>query len=221
MAESASSQWWLNSGGEFDDQGAGGATIQGDLPSDNVWHQRYAQSSPTDTDGGSHPQNLFRLIDRRTFQNPIEHLEFNITSIHTSGSPNRNNSNGVLLMQHYQVDGQTLYYAGVRVDGQAVIKKKINGIYHTLAIRPIYPGRYNRQNNPNLIPTGQWIALDVSTRTNGDGSVTVDLSVDGTLTLEAVDNGHLGGPPLREAGFVGIRTDFMDVDFRNYNASEQ
>lgn len=221
MAESASSQWWVNSGGKFDDQGPNGATIQGDLPADDTWHQQYAASNPRDTDGGSHPQNIFRLIDRRTFQNPRQHVEFNITAIHQSGSPNRDASNGVLLMQRYREDGETLYYGGVRVDGQAVIKKKHSGIYHTLGITPIFPGKYNRNNNPNLIPTGQWIALDVATRTNGDGSVTVDVFVNGALALEAVDNGRIGGPQLREAGFVGIRTDFMDVEFRNYDASEQ
>ena len=220
MAESASSQWWVNSGGIFEDDGSSGSTIQGDLPGDNVWHQRYAQSNAGDTDGGSHPQNIFRLIDRRTFQNPVQHLEFNITGVHQSGSPNRNASNGVLLMQRYEPGGQTLYYAGVRVDGQAVIKKKVGGVYHTLGIRPLFPGKYNRQKSPNLIPTGRFIALDVSTRTNGDNSVTIDLSVDGTLVLEAVDNGHIGGPPHRAPGFVGIRTDFLDVEFSNYSASE-
>src|SRR5262249_42469128 len=106
MAESASSQWWGNSRGFFEDQGSGGSTIQGDLPGDNIWHQRYAQSNPQDTDGGSHPQNIFRLIDRRTFRNPVQHLEFNVTGAHASGSPNRNNSNGVLLMQRYEPGGQ-------------------------------------------------------------------------------------------------------------------
>ena len=221
MAESASERWWVNSGGIFDDQGSGGSTIKGELPSDNVWHQRYARSNPGDTDGGSHPQNIFRLLDRRTFQNPRQHLEFNVAGIHASGSPNRNDSNGVLLMQRYSPGGETLYYGGVRVDGQAVVKKKVGGDYSTLAIAPIFPGKYNRQNNPNLIPTGRWIALDVSTRTNADGSVTIDVSVDGTLVLEAVDNGRIGGAPYRDPGFVGIRTDFMDVDFRNYDASEQ
>ena len=42
----------------------------------------------------------------------------------------------MLLFNRYQ-DGQTLYYGGVRVDGAAVIKKKLAGVYTTLA----YGGR--------------------------------------------------------------------------------
>jgi hypothetical protein len=221
MTESQSAQWWLNSGGEFDDTGSGsGSTIQGNLPSDNRWHKAYAASNPRDTDGGSHPQNIFRLINRHTFQDPHQHLEFEITRLNVSKSPNRNESNGVLLLSHYQ-DGDTLYYMGVRVDGQAVIKKKVRGTYYTMAIRPIYPGSYNRGSNPNLIPTARFIALDGDTVTNGNGTVTLRLAVDGTVVLETVDDAHIGGPPIRSAGFAGIRTDFMDVEFRNYSATEQ
>ena len=35
---------------------------------------------------------------------------------HFSTSPNRNSSNGVLLMSRYSDSGDTLYYAGMRVD---------------------------------------------------------------------------------------------------------
>ena len=221
MAESPSSEWWVNSGGEFEENGpSNGATVQGALSNDSRWHKAYAASNPRDTDGGTHPQNIFRLINRHTFQNPHQHLEFDITRLNVSKSPNRNESNGVLLLSHYQ-DGDTLYYVGVRVDGQAVIKKKVRGTYYTMAIRPLYPGSYNRGSNPNLIPTGRLIALDGDTVTNGNGTVTLRLAVDGTDVLETVDDGRIGGPPIRNAGFVGIRTDFMDVEFHNYSATEQ
>ena len=42
----------------------------------------------------------------------------------------------------------------------------------------------------------------------------------GQPVLEAVDRGGANGPPLRDAGYVGIRTDFMDVSFRGYDAEE-
>jgi len=41
-----------------------------------------------------------------------------------SADPHRQPSNGLLLFNHYQ-DGQTLYYAGLRVDGYVTIKKNI------------------------------------------------------------------------------------------------
>jgi hypothetical protein len=55
------------------------------------------------------------------------------------------------------------------------------------------------------------------------GGVTVDLymkrAADTTWTklLEATDNGQYGGtPPITAPGYEGIRTDFMDVQFNNY-----
>jgi hypothetical protein len=218
MAESSRPEFWLNSGGEFFFGGGFGHTIEGDLPSDNPWHQAYAQSNPTDTDDGTHPQNLFRLVTRQTFLDVDQDLSFTIQRVNLSGSPNRNQSNGVLLFQHYQ-DGDNLYYAGVRVDGAAVIKKKLRGTYFTLAIQPIFPGSYDRSANPNLIPEGSTVALHTETHSNSDGSVDVSLSVDGSLALQVRDTGT-GGPPIANGGFGGIRTDFMDVDFENYQASE-
>lgn len=219
MAESASSEWWLNSGGLFDDEGNGGSTVQGDISSGSRWKAAYAASSPTDTDGGEHPQNLFRLIRRQILRNPHEEMTFEIHGLNLSKSSNRNESNGVLLFSHY-LDGDNLYYAGVRVDGNAVIKKKRRGIYATLAITKIYPGAYRRNGNPNLIPVNQPIALASDTIVNGDGSVTVRLSVGGRVVLEAVDRGALNGPALRDPGYVGIRTDFMDIAFQGFEAEE-
>ena len=219
MAESASSDFWLNSGGEFFFAGGFGHTIEGDLPASDRWHQAYARSSSVDTDGGSHPQNLFRLVTRRTFREVAQDLTFTIRRYNASGSPNRNQSNGVLLFQHYQ-DGDNLYYAGVRVDGAAVVKKKLAGSYYTLGLAPVYLGAYDRAQAPNLIPEGRPINLHTDTRTNSDQSVSVSLSVDGSAVLEVHDAG-IGGAPIAEAGFAGIRTDFMDVDFESYRAEGQ
>jgi hypothetical protein len=218
MAESTSPDFWLNSGGEFFFTPGFGRTVQGELPADNRWHQAYAASSPTDTDGGNHPQNLFRLINRHTFRNFSQQTTFVIQRINLSRSSNRNQSNGVLLFNHYR-DSDNLYYAGVRVDGAAVVKKKENGTYHTLAIVPVYPGAWDRNRNPNLIPVGQPITIHTDTRTNRDGSVDITLLVDGNPTIQIHDGG-VGGRPIGDAAFAGIRTDFMDVDFQSYSAQE-
>jgi hypothetical protein len=36
------------------------------------------------------------------------------------------------------------------------------------------------------------------------------------ILVEAVDTGSSGGSPIRQAGFAGIRTDFMDVEFDTF-----
>jgi hypothetical protein len=188
------------------------------LPADDRWRQAYARSSAVDTDGGAHPQNLFRLINRQTFRNFTQETTFTIRRLNLSRSPNRNQSNGVLLFEHYR-DGDNLYYAGVRVDGAAVVKKKLHGTYHTLGIAPIYPGAYDRNRNPNLLPVGRPVTIRTETQSNGDGSVEITLFVDGNPTIHVRD-GNVGGPTIAEAGFAGIRTDFMDVDFASYSAEE-
>jgi hypothetical protein len=99
------------------------------------------------------------------------------------------------------------------------VKKKLRGTYSTLGSAPIYPGAYDRSAAPNLIPEGRPIQLHTDTRTEADQSVTIELSVDGAVVLRVHDSGT-GGPPIADAGFAGIRTDFMDVAFERYDVTE-
>jgi hypothetical protein len=225
MAESASPDWWVNSGGRFCRGSGSGATIEGSLPANDRWRTLYASSNPVDTDDGYHPQNIFRFVTKALWQDVQQTAYFRIRALDMSASSNRNASNGVLFFHRYQ-DGYNLYYAGIRVDGAAVIKKKINGTYYTMAYRSgVYPGGpYNASSNPNLIPTDRWIGL----RTVIDGNastVTIRLELDDsalgtgwTPIVEAEDSGQYGGPPITATGHAGIRTDFMDVEFQGYEA---
>jgi hypothetical protein len=222
--ESTSPYFWLNSGGKLVINGANGTTIEGDLPVGDKWHTLYATSNPLDTDNGLHPQNLFRLVTKSSWENTSASADFKIDKDNLSTSPNRNASNGLLLMSRYASDGQTLYYAGIRVDGTAVIKKKYHGVYYTMAQKQIFPGTYNASTSPNLLPHGEWISLKSDTVTNADGSVTVTLSMKRagetawTKLLTSTDTGtNFGGtPPITGLSLAGIRTDFMDVEFDNY-----
>lgn len=226
MQLSSSPYWWLNSGGELIIQDNVGETFQGDVPSLNRWHGRYAISSPTDTDRGTHPQNLFRLVTRSKWENLREEISFLIEADNFSPSFNRNTSNGLLLMSRYAIDGQTLYYAGIRVDGTTVIKKKYHGTYYTMAQQTVFPGTYTGwQDDIDLIPHHQWIRLRSDTVTNPDGSVTVNLymrlaSDSGWQPLQhATDSGQYDGtPPITGEAYAGIRTDFMDIHFDTYRA---
>ncbi len=224
MEESSDPYWWLNSGGYLLSSHGIGETVQDELPIGNVWRIAYSLSNPEDTDNGYHPQNIFRLISRSTWRNFRQTAYFLIKKDQLSASPNRSESNGLLLFNRY-LDSQNLYYAGIRVDGTAVIKKKYHGVYYTLAQVPLYMGSYDRALRPTLLPHGVWLGLRTEVTDDADGGVNIGLFVDqnrsGTWTevLKTRDDGaSYGGKAISRAGYAGIRTDFMDVQFDGWKA---
>jgi hypothetical protein len=225
MPKSASSDWWLNSGGIMLFGSREFSTNTGALPDGDKWRKLYAKTNPRDTDKGYYPQNIFRLVTRAKWQNLNQVLYFNIGKINLSDSKYRNGSNGILLFNRYQ-DGDNLYYAGIRVDGQAVIKKKIGGEYFTLAEKEIFNNgkEYDVKNNPNIIPLNQWIGIRSELKNIGGNAASIRLYVDKyqkgdwQLILETEDKGSKHGEaPFLKKGYAGIRTDFMDVEFKGYS----
>lgn len=226
LLNSSSPYWWVNSGGQLVMKDGRGMTMQGNAPVGSKWRTLYAISSNTDTDGGLHPQNLFRLVGRSKWKDFTQQIYFKIVRDNLSDSPNRNASNGLLLFNRYQ-DGDNLYYTGLRVDGTAVIKKKKNGSYYTLAQKKIFSGSYDEDNNPNLLPKDTWLGVRSKVYNNSDGSTSIHLYMDKnwngrwTEILSAVDDGRsYGGSPISGEGYGGVRTDFMDVIFDQYNIVE-
>ena len=224
MDDSSSPYFWLNSGGQFLFKDGIGKTVQGELVKFNKWRLAYVASNPTDTDNGYHPQNIFRLVTRSKWQSFQQEIYFKITKSNLSTSINRNASNGLLFFNRYQ-DAFNLYYTGIRVDGAAVIKKKINGIYYTLAYKSFYNDitPYNRATNPNLISAQKWVGLKSEVVTNPDSTVSIKLFIDKdktgnwVLVAEAKDDGKsYGGSAILSEGYAGIRADFMDVEFDDY-----
>jgi hypothetical protein len=226
-AQSSSPFWWLDSGARLYYARDYGTTLQGALPASDRWRLEYADSNPIDTDNGFFPQNIFRLVSRQEWKDFRQNLYFQIVRDNLSQSPNRNESNGVLLFNRYQ-DGDTLYYAGIRVDGTAVIKKKLRGAYYTLAQARVFDNGlpYDRSKNPNVLPKSQWIGIESRIKTLPDGAVSVELAVDrdGTgkwqTAVSALDDGRTFGNAILKSGFAGIRTDFMDIRFWRYQAAK-
>ncbi|OGI27015.1 MAG: hypothetical protein A2359_04305 [Candidatus Moranbacteria bacterium RIFOXYB1_FULL_43_19] len=228
MSRSQSPDWWVNSGGKMIIEEGVGKTIQGEISPDSEWYKKYKSSNSRDTDGGVHPQNIFRLVTRTKWQNFIQQAHFKINALNFTESENRNESNGILLFNRYE-DGDNLYYTGVRVDGLAVIKKKYGGKYYTMSEKEIFPGEpYDREKNPNRLPLGEWIGLKSEFQNTPDGDVEIKLFVrvgktgNWQLAVSAVDDGRkdFGKNILSDAGYAGIRTDFMDVEFSDYKISE-
>jgi hypothetical protein len=226
MGESKNKNWWLNSGGQFIYNNGIGQTVQGELPSLNPWRIAYKLDNPEDTDNGYHPQNIFRFVTRSKWKNFIQQVYFKINKDNLSSSSNRNESNGVLLFNRYQ-SGQTLYYAGLRVDGAAVVKKKYNGTYYTMVSKSVFPGKYNKNSKPDLLPKDTWIGIKTELSTNSNGEVNIKLYTDvgktgkWTLVLETKDiKKKYGKDVISKEGYAGIRTDFMDVDFSGYKITQ-
>lgn len=222
MTLSSSPYFYLNSGGKLLIEGDIGTTATNELSEEDPFYSLYKTANSLDTDGGHYPQNIFRLLTRSQWHNAISEMAFKITSQNFSDSPNRDGHNGVLLMTRYQ-DSDNLYYAGIRNDGLAVIKKKIDGVYHTLATVQIFgtPGKYDRYTKPSLLPFEQWTRMKVATYNLNDGSVRIRLWLDrendgSYVSILAADDNGVGGAPIKEAGHSGIRTDFMDVTFDNW-----
>ncbi len=215
---SASPYWWLNSGAYFIVADGVARTVEGELAQADHWRQLYDHSNPQDTDNGTHPQNIFRLVTRGAWHNVRQEVYFMIQASNLSSSPNRNESNGLLLFNRYR-DENNLYYAGIRVDGTAVIKRKLNGIYTTLAQKKIFPGTYSPAHSPNLLPLHTWIGVQSEIVTEANHQVDIKLYTDvgrtGTWTqvLEATDTSQ---DAIDDTAHAGIRTDFMDVSFDDY-----
>lgn len=227
MEQSTSAYWWVDSGAYLNISDNLGKTVQGNLETSDFWRLAYFKSNPVDTDNGYHPQNIFRLIAKYKIKDFQVSTYFKITNNNFSSSPNRNESNGLLLIGRY-ADNDNLYYAGVRVDGSAVIKKKINGTYFTLGTKNIFSKNpYKKDTNPNSLPINTWIGLKVEINDKPDGTVNIKLFTDvnktnnWTLVLEANDdNKTYGGKAITSEGYVGIRTDFMDVEFSNFKVDK-
>jgi hypothetical protein len=226
MAESVSSIFWVSSGGRLSVNNAIADTIQGDLlPTDN-WYTVYLASNAIDTDAGIHPQNIFRLVTKNVWKDATQSLYFKINKLNLSSSPNRNASNGIFMMQRY-TDSNNLYYTGLRVDGYAVIKKKINGNYFTMASAKVFDGTYDHDSAPNLLPLNTWVGFRTETINNTNGGVDINIYVDkagnGTWVkvLSSIDNNtSYGGNSFSNTGYSGLRTDFMDVSFKSYELND-
>jgi hypothetical protein len=198
-----------------------GHTILKVAPEASEWSWRYRRNNPLDTDAGRYPQNLFRLLTKNTVGDADVSASFEIRAINMTDTPNRDTWSGIFVMTRYQ-DADNLYYAGLRQDGHAVIKKKVGGVYYTLGEVPHFQSHltYNKYTNPNLIPGQSWMRLKVRTEAEDDGmhiTLFIDQGESGEWQeiLSAVDTGT-GGKMHSDPGHVGIRTDYMDVAFDDF-----
>lgn len=221
--ERGHSSFWLNSGGWTIIENDVVKTIEGTLPSVSFWRLKYRFSNPVDTENGYRPQNIFRLISQTELIDSQQEVFAQILTINSTDSPNRNESNGILLISRF-LDSDNLYYAGIRVDGYAVIKEKRDGVYYTLALVPLFTNPeqpYDKKRRPNLIPEHTWLGLRFITRNRADGSVELSLYLNSSGAWEFVTSVRDATPIAENVPTRGgIRSDFMDAQFRGYRVGD-
>src|SRR6185369_138026 len=81
------------------------------------------------------------LFNRTPIQNVSAQLYVMRVKDNLSNVANQHPYNGNSVLARY-VDVNNYYYAGIRADGYAVIKKKTNGAYQTLVQKKILAGTY-------------------------------------------------------------------------------
>ncbi len=227
-SQSSDPHWWLNSGGELVVDKGIASSLQGDTPETSQWRIAYNRTTPVDTDNGLHPQNIFRLVQRGNWLNFSQQVYAKITRDNNSDSPQRDDSNGLFLFNRY-LNGDNVYYTGLRVDGAVVIKKKYKGAYYTMSYKKILNlPKYHRAANPSLLDKNIWMGIRSEVKNLDNNRVQIDFYTDiagignwklGTTAID--DNKSFGGPSITKQGHAGIRTDFMDVQFKEYQINEQ
>ena len=221
MRDSTSPYFWLNGGAELIIEDGLGKTIQSDLPPNDPWRAIYAKKNPLDTEVGSKPQNVFRLITRSEWRNFSQVITFKIIKTNFSSSYNRDGYSGIFLLSQYK-DESNYYYGGIRMDGQVVIKKKSNGVFYTLGAAQAFGSiiQFKRRNNMTLLPQDKQMRLKLETRELNQNSTELILSLEkdnGSLVtlLGVVDRN-----PMHGTAYAGIESDFMNVVLDDYAFSK-
>jgi hypothetical protein len=234
ISGSLDQHWWLSSGGYLYLNNGTASTIQGTLPQNDTFRINYSLSKGSkDTDNGYRPQNIFRLVNRNTWAGNytaevyFKYSKYNNNTIGIAAAIDKKlgADNGVSLMVNNQ-NGNNLYYVGLRADGFAGIKKKMDSDYSVLQ-NPVkvFPGVYKHYDN--LIPQDKWIGLRAVVEQRHDApsgkdqiyiAMYIDEKGDGSswkYVTSYVDQNSSTSPIFKQ-GHTGIRTDFMDTQFKNF-----
>lgn len=218
-----SDRWRLNSGAFFNVKNWVWSSLQWALAEWSKWQLKYAvHNGWLDTDWWYYPQNLFRLVLNEKFQDYSQSAYYKINKYNLSTSPNRFESNWLYLFNRY-VDQYNLYYTWIRVDWKVIIKKKYNSQYTTLASKKIFDWVYNRDTNPNLIPTSKWIWIKSEVKNLATGGVSINVYTDlnndwiWEPALSYIDNTTTS---IKTSWYAWVRTDFMDFEMDRYNIQE-
>lgn len=123
-----------------------------------------------------------------------------------SGAP-ISDEDGVHLLLHFQ-DPRCWYMISVnRRDNRVAVRKRARGRDYVLL------------HSAYQVPFGRWQDVRASARNNSDGSVVLELFVDGRLLAGVTDNGAVGGAAIRAAGQVGLSGKNDDFELEGFAVS--
>ncbi|HET8581461.1 MAG TPA: LamG-like jellyroll fold domain-containing protein [Candidatus Paceibacterota bacterium] len=209
-ANSTSPYFWLAEGDALVIKGGRGQTLQG---------AQKRSGSAVWSDSGTHPQNSFLMLTKQALADGSVSAYFDRIRDNLSNAANRHAYNGESVIARYQ-DGNDYYYAGIRADGNVVIKRKVNGSFTTLAVKKVLPGTWSASGDADLIPLNKWVGLklDVTNTSKGQKlSLYTDIGWTGrwTLAASALDS----DATLAKAGTAGIESTFGDLVFDNFETA--
>jgi hypothetical protein len=195
--------WDMNSGSLFCRSGAGWTGKPDDIP-----------PNPASTNGTN--SAVFRMTSHRSDFGDVS-VSFSLLNRGLSTSPSTPAASwdGIHLWLRYQGEAHLYYASFNRRDGTSVIKKKVpggpsnGGTYYELSPYVSHP-----------VPYGAWQKARASVVNNPDGSVTIRLYDGDKLLVSAVDDGSVGGAPIRAPGRVGIRGDNADLTFDDFTVTD-
>ncbi len=192
-SQTSSPYFWLKDGGQLVINNGVGSTLKGD--------------------------KSFFMLGLLPVQNSSTAVYMNRLVENIPLASDRNGYNGESIIARY-TNENNYYYAGLRSDGYVVIKKKVNGVFKTLAQKQVYAGTYDAVKNPNLIPHNVWIGLKLSVMNDASGIPQLTLSTDAGRTgvwkqvLTATDSATFGAPLA--SGVGGIQSDHADMQFDDF-----
>lgn len=153
--------------------------------------------------------DIFRLVTRpKNFQNVM--VSFSLRVERFMPPPPGLTWQGVHIFMRYQ-NPDLLYVISVdRRDGDILIKKKVpaagpdGGRYYTIATAK----------RPTV--TGRWEQVKVSAVNTSEGGVELKVWLGDQLILQGTDNGYGDIAPITGPGRVGLRGDYTEFSFDNF-----
>jgi hypothetical protein len=191
-----SPQWIVTSGSLFARDG-------------NGWSGVPDTGSPDARSSASTGSSVFRLVTRRTdFGDVSIRMRFRIDRLVGTGA-DTHAWDGLHVFARYQSETHLYVVSVSRRDGAIVAKKKVPG-------GPSNGGTYYQLGRSARIhpALGVWHQVRLDVRNSG-GGVRLVLQLDGKQALDVTDDGD-GGPPITEAGRVGLRADNSEFDFGTF-----
>lgn len=128
----------------------------------------------------------------------------------TVDTPMPEDWDGVHVALRYADDCRTYYASVNRRDNKVVIKKRVPdgrstcGSFYNLSGYAAYD-----------VPYGEWQKIRATVSTRRDGSVLIEVFINGRLAARGVDEGQ-GGPPILGPGEVILRADAAALEYDDF-----